>query len=320
MSLFTSLGLEDDPIFGAHMRQMRQMNNMMNSLFGDPFGGMMGGMGGMGAMNGMNAIAGPQQMFSRQLMPMFSNNMSNRLLTDLPTAPGGVGYSSSSVFSMTTGPDGKPQIYQATSSTKQGPGGIRETRKTLQDTRTGTKKMSIGHHIGDRAHVIEKSQDLSTGQLEENEELINLDEEEKETFNREFTQRARSLGGTRRHGPEIQAIMPAASPSGGSSSSSSVAAIQNANGTTKSTSTATTTPTTPATESVLERLSKKYGKSPQLATPRRAIRTPASSPLASTTTLLDKTVSTSVHPHPYNPSSRKHKAIKGSTNYMQRHH
>lgn len=186
------------------MRQMRQMNNMMNSLFGDPFQGMMGN---------MNAIAGPQPMFGRQLMPMFTNNMSNRLLnvTDMPSHEG-VGYSSSSVFSMTTGPDGKPQIYQATSSTKQGPGGIRETRKTLQDSRTGTKKMSIGHHIGERAHVIEKSQDLSTGQLEENEELINLDEEEKEVFNREFTQRARSLGG-RRHGPEIQAIMPASSSS-----------------------------------------------------------------------------------------------------------
>lgn len=196
------------------MRQMRQMNNMMNSLFGDPFGGMMGG---MNAMNAMNAIASPQQMFGRQLMPMFTNNMSNRLLnvTDMPSH-GGIGYSSSSVFSMSTGPDGKPQIYQATSSTKQGPGGVRETRKTLQDSRSGTKKMSIGHHIGERAHVVEKLQDLSTGQMEENEELINLDEEEKETFNREFSQKARTLAG-RRHGPEIQAIMPASSPSSSTS-------------------------------------------------------------------------------------------------------
>jgi myeloid leukemia factor 1 len=195
MSLFAALGLEDDPIFGAHMRQMRQMNTMMNSLFSfnDPF----------------QAIMGPQQMMNRQIMPMFANNMPNRLLNNmqLQEQPQ-LGYSSSSVFSMSTGPDGKPQIYQATSSTKQGPGGVRETRKTLQDSRSGTKKMSIGHHIGERAHVIEKSQDLHTGQLEENEELINLDEEEKETFNREFTRKARELAG-RRHGPEIQAIMPA---------------------------------------------------------------------------------------------------------------
>lgn len=191
------------------MRQMRQMNSMMNSLFNfpDPFGGMM--MGG-----GMQAIGGPSQMFaapSRQLMPMFSQNMSNRLLNagDFVHQEPNVGFSSSSVFSMTTGPDGKPQIYKATSSTKAGPGGIRETRKTLEDSRSGTKKMSIGHHIGERAHVIEKAQDLRTGQLEENEELINLDEEEKETFNREFSQKARTLTG-RRHGPEIQAIMPAA--------------------------------------------------------------------------------------------------------------
>lgn len=192
------------PRCSAHMRQMRQMNSMMNSLFnfGDPFGQMMGANA---------AIQGPPQMFGRQLMPMFSQNMlQNRLVNPQLQAVAGpnLGYSSSSVFSMTTGPDGRPQIYKATSSTKQGPGGIRETRKTLEDSRTGTKKMSIGHHIGERAHVIEKAQDLRTGQLEENEELINLDEEEKETFDQEFTQKARTMAG-RRHGPEIQAIMPA---------------------------------------------------------------------------------------------------------------
>jgi len=232
MSLFGALmgDLEDDPIFGSHMRQMRQMNNMMNSLFNfpDPFGGMFRG----GQHGGMQAIQAGPQNFQRQLMPMFSQNMSNRLLNANEFPQAGMGYSSSSVFSMTTGPDGKPQIYKATSSTKAGPGGVRETRKTLEDSRTGTKKMSIGHHIGERAHVIEKSQDLRSGQLEENEELINLDEDEKEVFNREFTQRARQIQG-RRHGPEIQAIMPASS-------------------------------------------------------------------------------NQSVHPHPYNSSSRKHRAIKGS--------
>lgn len=92
---------------------------------------------------------------------------------------------------MSSGPDGRPQIYQATSSTKSGPGGIRETRKTVQDSSKGIKKMAIGHHIGDRAHVIEKEQDLRSGQLEERQEFINLDEEEAEDFDREFTNRAR---------------------------------------------------------------------------------------------------------------------------------
>lgn len=186
------------------MRQMRQMNNMMNSLFNfpDPFGGMQM-MGGMN-MNMVNALEGPQN-FNRQLMPMFSNGgMANRLLSGgMPG--GGVGYSSSTVFSMSTGPDGKPQIYKATSSTKAGPNGLKETRKTLEDSRTNTKKMSIGHHIGERAHIITKAQDLNTGQLEEEEELINLDDEEKHEFNREFTNKARRVTG-QREGPEILAL------------------------------------------------------------------------------------------------------------------
>lgn len=182
---------------------MRQMNNMMNSLFSfpDPFGGMM--------MGAPNALQGPPN-FNRQLMPMFSNgNMVNRLLNgDMANHHGGgvnMGYSSSSVFSMTTGPDGQPQIYKATSSTKAGPNGVKETRKTLEDSRTNTKKMSIGHHIGERAHVITKQQDTHTGQLEEEEELINLDEEEKYEFNREFNQKTKRMMG-QRPGPELLAL------------------------------------------------------------------------------------------------------------------
>lgn len=96
---------------------------------------------------------------------------------------------------MSSGPDGRPQIYQATSSTKTGPGGIRETRRTVQDSVNGVKKMAIGHHIGDRAHIIEKEQDLRSGQLEEHQEFINLEEDEAEEFDREFITKARgSLG------------------------------------------------------------------------------------------------------------------------------
>lgn len=68
---------------------------------------------------------------------------------------------------MTHGSDGRPQVYKATSSTKTGPGGIRETQKTVQDSRTGVKKMAIGHHIGERAHVIEREQNVRTGHEEE---------------------------------------------------------------------------------------------------------------------------------------------------------
>lgn len=81
-----------------------------------------------------------------------------------------------SVVSMSSGPDGRPQIYEETMSTTTAPGGIRETKKTVRDSRTGTKKMAIGHHIGDRAHILEREHNMRSGEAEERQEFINLDE------------------------------------------------------------------------------------------------------------------------------------------------
>lgn len=92
---------------------------------------------------------------------------------------------------MSSGPDGKPQVYRASTSTRTGPGGVRETQRSVQDSRTGTKKLAIGHHIGERAHVIEREEDLHTGDQEERQEFINLDEEEADDFNREWETKVR---------------------------------------------------------------------------------------------------------------------------------
>ncbi|XP_035443824.2 myeloid leukemia factor isoform X3 [Spodoptera frugiperda] len=189
MSLFGSLmgDVEDDPFFGSHMRQMRQMNNMMNSLFADPFG-MFGGEGPL-------SIMGPRH--TNAMMPFMPQMPAlNRLFTDMGSgnmhhvSPGS-SFSSSTVV-MSSGPGGKPQVYSSTSSTKIGPNGIKETCKTVQDSRTGTKKMAIGHHIGERAHLIEREQNYYTGDAEERQEFINLDEEEAEDFDREFQYKAGS--------------------------------------------------------------------------------------------------------------------------------
>lgn len=146
----------------------------------------------------MNALTGgfPQQNhqhvgFGGSLMPFGFPSMPNmnRLLSgegmDAPS------YCSSSVISMSHGPDGRPQVYQATSSTKTGPNGLRETQKTVQDSRSGVKKMAIGHHIGERGHIIEREQNLRSGQQEERQDFINLEEDQAENFNREFTQKSR---------------------------------------------------------------------------------------------------------------------------------
>lgn len=172
------------------MRTMRQMNNMMNSLFADPFGMM---------TNFDNRALAHRTNLHNSLMPFgFPNlNNMNRLLSgsldSLGNNMNSTCYSSSStVVSMTSGPDGRPQVYKATSSTRTAPGGIRETQKTISDTRTGTKKMSIGHHIGDRAHIIEREQNVRNGDQEERQDFINLEEDEADDFNREWVTKTRS--------------------------------------------------------------------------------------------------------------------------------
>ena len=117
------------------------------------------------AFDSMNMLTGgfggPQPNHQQQVMGLGGSIMPfgfpsmpnmNRLLAG--DGIEGASFSSSSVISMSHGPDGRPQVYQATSSTKTGPGGIRETQKTVQDSRSGVKKMAIGHHIGERAHII----------------------------------------------------------------------------------------------------------------------------------------------------------------------
>ncbi|CAH2093224.1 unnamed protein product [Euphydryas editha] len=142
MSLFGSLmaDVEDDPFFGSHMRHMRQMNNMMNSLFADPFG-ILG--------DGPLSITGPGSRHGTSLMPFMPQMPSlSRLFSDLGDGHMSTGSSfSSSTVVMSSGPSGSPQVFSSTSSTKIGPNGLKETRKTLQDSRTGVKKMSIGKFI-----------------------------------------------------------------------------------------------------------------------------------------------------------------------------
>lgn len=166
-------------------------NHMMSSMMSDPF--RMFGMpqlsySPMGRMNPMLNM-GPALGFGGMGMNL------NRLLAG---PENGISYSSSSVVSvMSSGADGRPQVYHETSSVRNGPGGLKETRRTVQDSSTGKKKMAIGHHIGEKAHVVEKEQNLHTGEREEREDFINLDEDETDEFERSFEQRSRQLSGGR---------------------------------------------------------------------------------------------------------------------------
>ncbi|XP_018006557.1 myeloid leukemia factor 2 isoform X2 [Hyalella azteca] len=216
MSLFSALGLmggtggfEEDPFFGSASGMMRQMDSMMSSMMrspfgGDPFGSMMSG-----PMMGMMRQP-QQQQYHLPVMGSHMNNMNslslmanpmsmmNNLMANMEHVQGESNtqvFSSSSVMSMTMGPDGKPQVYQESSTVRGGPGGVRETQRSVVDTSSGTRKLAIGHHIGERARIVEREQNRD-GE-EENEELLNLDESEADEFEREF-RRVASSGVQRR--------------------------------------------------------------------------------------------------------------------------
>ncbi|KAL1139297.1 hypothetical protein AAG570_006283 [Ranatra chinensis] len=163
---------------------MRRMNNMMNSMMGDffspPFGNML-------SLRGTemvepyprqtHEVARRVQDFGMGLMPMgFGFPNIGAMFSNVANSDNCHSFSSSAVMTMVNGPDGRPQVYQASTSSRKAPGGICETKKTVADSRTGVKKMSIGHHIGERAHVMERQQNMFSGEQEQNEEYINLDE------------------------------------------------------------------------------------------------------------------------------------------------
>ncbi|XP_060777080.1 myeloid leukemia factor 2 isoform X2 [Neoarius graeffei] len=175
-----------DP-FAAHRRQMR---SMFGSFGFDPFPlspqiqsartpmqvqpqagalapfGMMGMGGGFmdmfGMMNGM-----------MENMERFSGS------------PSCQSFSSSTIISYSSD-SGAPKVYQQTREIRTAPGGIRETRQSLRDSESGVERMSIGHHIGDRAHVLERSRNAHTGDQEHRQDFINLEESEAEAFDEEW--------------------------------------------------------------------------------------------------------------------------------------
>jgi myeloid leukemia factor 1 len=180
------MGGEDDifNIFGPSMQTMRQMNSMMN-MFNDPF-----------EIMGQNALMPHYGRGLHNEMPvsLFDPNFARFGFNNMGSDGNCHSFMSQSVMTMSSGPDGRPQVYQETMSTRVAPGGVKETKQTVSDSRTGTRKMAIGHHIGERAHILERERNMR-GEEEERQEFINLDEEEAETFNREWQTRSRRVAG-----------------------------------------------------------------------------------------------------------------------------
>ncbi len=67
-------------------------------------------------------------------------------------------------------------MYQASTTTRTAPGGVREVQRSVSDSRSGVRKMAVGRHLGERGHVVEKEQNYYTGDSEEREDFINIEE------------------------------------------------------------------------------------------------------------------------------------------------
>ncbi|CAF0724155.1 unnamed protein product [Brachionus calyciflorus] len=122
------------------------------------------------------------------MMGNFDNVFRN--LEQMSSDPNSQVFSSSSVISYSNTGDGRPRVYQQSKQIKQGPGGVKETREMLRDSEKGIEKVAIGHHIGNRAHIIERQK--NNGEIEEIVNMENLDEDELNAFNEEFESKVSS--------------------------------------------------------------------------------------------------------------------------------
>lgn len=213
---------DEDPFlsdpFRAHREHMRQM---MRS-FSEPFGGpsMPSIMDGRSRGRDMaehhsssQALRDEHRDVSRSLLPfgsidstdmmrnpfgMFDNMMTNmrsrmeemhRNFENMSTDSNTHSFSSSSIMTYSKVGNEPPKVFQASSSTRHAPGGIKETRRAVKDSESGLEKMAIGHHIQDRGHVVEKKYNKKTGEREFIQDFQNMDESEAQSFDDEWQQK-----------------------------------------------------------------------------------------------------------------------------------
>ncbi|NWH90613.1 MLF1 factor, partial [Aegithalos caudatus] len=194
-----------DP-FAAHHEHMRQVLRSFSEPLGrDPF--LRLPQGREGAPRGAQGRAQQDPQLAPRgthrdpfsAMDRIMSNMRNNMLEmhrkfdELSLQPEGHSFSSSSVLSYSKVGDEPAKVFQAASQTRTAPGGVKETRKALKDSESGLEKIAIGHHIQDRAHVIKKSKNAKTGDEELNQEFINLDESEADTFDEEWQKEIRKF-------------------------------------------------------------------------------------------------------------------------------
>ncbi|XP_041653796.1 myeloid leukemia factor 1 isoform X2 [Cheilinus undulatus] len=197
---------EEDPFFSDPFRAHRDHMRQMMRSFSEPFGGtlmpsiMDGGNRGRAMIehpSSSQALRDEHRDMMRSPFSMFDNMMSNmrnrmedmhRNFENASTDSNSHSFSSSSVMTFSKVGNEPPKVFKATKSTRCAPGGIKETRQALLDSESGVQKMTIGHHIQDRGHVVEKKYNKKTGEREFIQDFQNLDESEAQTFDAEWQQ------------------------------------------------------------------------------------------------------------------------------------
>jgi len=191
--MFRNNFFDDDPFFADHRNAM---NSMMQG-FGGGFGGGFGaiddgrGRGNQGGHGRNNRPMDPFQQMTHQMnsmMQQFGSGMMDMRMPNMDGQGNGAhSYSHSSVYTYSSDGQGPPKVFQAASEERRAPGGVRETKKAVKDSQSGLQKMAVGHHLGDRGHVIERSHNFRSGEREEKQDFIGLTETDGAAFNEEWT-------------------------------------------------------------------------------------------------------------------------------------
>lgn len=189
-------GLDDDPFFSHSMPAFPEFPSF--PMLGHSHHRHLHGSHGS---HGQSHRRSDQQVGLRDPFSIF-NDMS-RMMNESRLQGNGSGqyFSSSSVMHYSNLDGKEPQMYHATSSVTSGPEGVKETRKTECDSRSGMKKMAVGHHIGERSHTVERRENVRTKDREQHQHLVNLEENEAGSFDREWQNKVSSF----RHQPGLQA-------------------------------------------------------------------------------------------------------------------
>lgn len=147
---------------------MDQMHSMMNQMMG----GMMGGHPMLGHGQPQQPPRHPRQQDAMDVFGSFGGfgmgSSLMRMMDHSMNDPNAMVISQSTCITM--GPDGKQRVVQ---NSNRRVGDIRETRRTVRDG--DEEHVAIGHHIGDRAHVIEKKRDRD-GRVRQNQKFMGIDE------------------------------------------------------------------------------------------------------------------------------------------------